>query len=412
MCGRERLAVVADVRLVDRHVAPAEHALALDADVELEQLLELAPQRLVARQEADADAVGPAGGSSNGQTARRNASGIWMRIPAPSPVQHVGALRPAVLEVVERLERADDDVVGGLVVEPRDHRDAAGVVLVARVVQAVSLWRLDHRHHEVPAFGGAVAAGAPGGGAGNLTGARALAAGPARSALPAWRRRGLLARRPGFLAAGFLAARLLRCALARLRARRGLGRPSRAASRLAFSALMRSGTGLCGLAPARPRSRSARPAPCARRGRGRARGTRPCSAPGSKSAASEPISCSAMSSSRLDGSASASGRRAPRRRRVDDLVGEQQRRQLERDLGRAQRDEVLLGAQHDAGDADAAARAHRLEQQPVGLGAARGRRDVVRRVVEDRVDLRAVDEVLDLDRAAALGIERLELLLA
>src|SRR2546421_692378 len=44
---------VADVRVVDRHVAPAEHALALDADVDLQQLLDLAPVERIGRQEAD-----------------------------------------------------------------------------------------------------------------------------------------------------------------------------------------------------------------------------------------------------------------------------------------------------------------------------------------------------------------------
>ena len=57
MSGRVRLAVVADVVLVDRDVAPAEEALALDADVELDELLELLAPRRVLRQEADADAV-------------------------------------------------------------------------------------------------------------------------------------------------------------------------------------------------------------------------------------------------------------------------------------------------------------------------------------------------------------------
>ena len=63
---------------------------------------------------------------------------------------HVGALGPAVLEVVERLERLADDVVARDVVEPGDHRDAAGVVLVPRVVQAVGLWRHAISHLRVP----------------------------------------------------------------------------------------------------------------------------------------------------------------------------------------------------------------------------------------------------------------------
>jgi len=56
-------------------------------------------------------------------------------------------------------------------------------------------------------------------------------------------------------------------------------------------------------------------------------------------------------------------------------------------------DEVALLAQHDAGDRDLLGVAHRLEHQPVGLRRAGRRREVVRLVVEDRVDLREIDEL-------------------
>ena len=95
---------------------------------------------------------------------------------------------------------------------------------------------------------------------------------------------------------------------------------------------------------------------------------------------------------------------------VDDLVGEDHRRHPERVVAdRAHRDELLLGADDDGRDRDAARVAHGLEQQPVGLGAARPGREVVRVVVVDRVDVVERDEVLDLDRLRLLGIERLEL---
>ena len=48
-------------------------------------------------------------------------------------------------------------------------------------------------------------------------------------------------------------------------------------------------------------------------------------------------------------------------------------------------------------------------QQPVGLGPAGPRRQVVGVVVEDRVDVGELDEVLDLDRLGLLGLQRLEL---
>ena len=79
-------------------------------------------------------------------------------------------------------------------------------------------------------------------------------------------------------------------------------------------------------------------------------------------------------------------------------------------LAGADRDELLLGAQHDAGDRHLAGLAHRLEQQAVGLPRALVGDEVVRVVVEDRVDVLEVDEVLDVDRAGLLGGDRVELL--
>ncbi len=47
-----------------------------------------------------------------------------------------------MLEVLERGDRARDDLVRRPIVQPRDHPDAARVVLKARVVEADGLWRL------------------------------------------------------------------------------------------------------------------------------------------------------------------------------------------------------------------------------------------------------------------------------
>src|SRR4051794_19117042 len=95
---------------------------------------------------------------------------------------------------------------------------------------------------------------------------------------------------------------------------------------------------------------------------------------------------------------------------VDDLVGEDHRRHPEHvAVHGTDRDEALLLADDDAGDGDLARLAHRLQQQPVGLGATGAGREVVGVVVEQRVDRVEVDEVLDLDRPGLLRIERLEL---
>src|SRR3954453_3613393 len=94
---------------------------------------------------------------------------------------------------------------------------------------------------------------------------------------------------------------------------------------------------------------------------------------------------------------------------IDDLVGVEHRRHPEDVALRADRDEVLLGADDDVGDRDLARLGHRLEQQAVGLGPARAGRQVVRVGVEDGGDLGKVDEVLDVDRARLDRLEGLEL---
>ena len=72
--------------------------------------------------------------------------------------------------------------------------------------------------------------------------------------------------------------------------------------------------------------------------------------------------------------------------------------------------QALLGADHHAGDGDLVGLAHRLEEQVVRLVGAAVGRQVIRVVVVDRVDLVLVHELLDVDRARLLGIERVELL--
>ena len=77
--------------------------------------------------------------------------------------------------------------------------------------------------------------------------------------------------------------------------------------------------------------------------------------------------------------------------------------------GGTDRDEALLGADHDLGDRHLAGLLHGLEQESVGLLGARARDEVVGVVVEDRVDVRLLDEVEDVDGAGLLGIQPLEL---
>ena len=169
-----------------------------------------------------------------------------------------------------------------------------------------------------------------------------------------------------------------------------------------------------GRAPARaPRPaagrRSPRRRPCARSARAPARGTRRGTSSGSKS----------------------------RRQRVDQLLGHRQLAVGGLGLGDASSSSSRSGGSTSSPNsivvsvstspvgrsahscclersttrpiADLARLAHRVEQQPVGLGAAGGRREVVGVVVVDRVDLGEIDELLDVDRLRRLRIERVEL---
>ena len=77
----------------------------------------------------------------------------------------------------------------------------------------------------------------------------------------------------------------------------------------------------------------------------------------------------AIFSSRSLGSASSTTRLVEPVRR-EHLVPPQHRRQRQHVAGRSQRAELLLAAEHDLADPDLALLAHRVEQQPVGLGAA------------------------------------------
>ena len=138
MYGAKQLARDADVVLVDRHVAPAEHALALGLDRALEQRLELGAAPVVLGQEADADAVAAraAAGRESDARPRSSSSGSWSRIPAPSPVFGSAPAAPRCSRFSSATIARCDGLVRRHAVEARDEGDAAGVVLVAGVVEA------------------------------------------------------------------------------------------------------------------------------------------------------------------------------------------------------------------------------------------------------------------------------------
>jgi hypothetical protein len=139
---------VAHVLLVDRNVAPAEDALALDADVHLEQLLDLLAARGIRGQEALDDAVVAHRRQVEADGRAQERVGDLDEDPGAVARADVRALGTAVLEVVQRHQRAVHDLVRRLVVQPRDHGHAAAIVLEPRVVETVCLRRLVMHGHE------------------------------------------------------------------------------------------------------------------------------------------------------------------------------------------------------------------------------------------------------------------------
>ena len=128
-----------DGPLVDRDLTPSEHDLPLRPDGALEQRHQLRLLARIVRQEAHRDAVAPALRQLEVDDGAQERVRHLDQDPGAVSGFGVGAGSATMLEVLERLDRQADDVVAGLVVQARDDRDAAGVMLVTGVVEAVGL---------------------------------------------------------------------------------------------------------------------------------------------------------------------------------------------------------------------------------------------------------------------------------
>ena len=67
-------------------------------------------------------------------SSRKNWSGIWIRMPAPSPASGSAPDRAAMGQVLQDQQAVLDDRVALLALDVRDEADAAGVMLVRRIV--------------------------------------------------------------------------------------------------------------------------------------------------------------------------------------------------------------------------------------------------------------------------------------
>ncbi len=138
---------LAEVRVVARHVAPAEQELAFVLDRALDLVFAGEPRSRFARQEHHADAV----------LARRRQLDVLARhFFAQEGVRHldqdagavarqrIGADGAAVRQVLQYLQPLLDDGVGFFALDVRDEADAAGVVLVGGIVKTLGKGRLVH----------------------------------------------------------------------------------------------------------------------------------------------------------------------------------------------------------------------------------------------------------------------------
>ena len=75
-------------------------------------------------------------------------------MPAPSPTSGSAPTAPRCVEVLQDLQAIRDDVVRAAALQVGDEADAAGIVLVARIVEAGQPHRRTSRLVAAGAFGG------------------------------------------------------------------------------------------------------------------------------------------------------------------------------------------------------------------------------------------------------------------
>ena len=139
----DRLDILGALRqagVVGRHVAPAEQQLAFAGHRALDLLLARHARRRLLRQKHHADAVLserrqreplPAAGAA------QECVGKLDQDARAVALQRVGAGRAAVGKILEDLQALRDDRMAGLALDVRDEPQAAGIVLVRRIVHSL-----------------------------------------------------------------------------------------------------------------------------------------------------------------------------------------------------------------------------------------------------------------------------------
>ncbi len=113
--------------------------LALLLDGPLQQRLDSLASVLLGGQEAHHHPVGARGRQLQARYRAQQLVGHLHQDPRAVAGEWIGPGGATVLEILERRERARDDLVGGEIVQARDHAHPARIVLVAGVVESSGL---------------------------------------------------------------------------------------------------------------------------------------------------------------------------------------------------------------------------------------------------------------------------------
>ncbi len=128
---------LADIAVIDGHVAPPQHLLPLGGDGLLDQLLERPPALGIARQVADSYAIAARGRQvDSGHRAAHEGIGDLQQDPGAVARVGISALGAPVLHVLQSLQGLLHHGVAGLAPQLRHQGDAAAVVLICGVVEA------------------------------------------------------------------------------------------------------------------------------------------------------------------------------------------------------------------------------------------------------------------------------------
>src|SRR5262249_4492627 len=148
---------------VGRHIAPADQRLPFGTNKVLDMLYGDGTRPLLLRQKAHSDGIASGRRQSQALSVRPIAQqrvGHLDQTAGPVADERVGSDRAAMVEIDQDLQSARDDIVRFSSLDIGDETDTARIMLVARVVETLSLGQC-HRRCSSPGFVDTKLPGAP-----------------------------------------------------------------------------------------------------------------------------------------------------------------------------------------------------------------------------------------------------------